>query len=531
MKKFTDYPLHPQIIATLDTLGYTSPTEIQAQTLPILLERGTRDFHGQAQTGTGKTLAFGIPLLHHIDASTKKPQVLIVGPTRELVVQIYDSLKVFAQPMGISIAPIYGGVSIDRQLNDLRHGVQIIIGTPGRLRDHLRRKSLKLDAIHTIVLDEADIMLDMGFKEEVDEILEYINPERNIWLFSATVKPGIEDIKRTHMKNPRCVQVSRQSLSNLNTQQYYCIVPEKNRLDALCRFIMTTPSFYGFVFCQTKLQTSKLAEKLAAKGYSANALHGDMNQANRNRVITDFKRKKFSILVATDVAARGIDVQDATHVFNYKLPDDHEGYIHRIGRTGRAGKQGIAITFLAKKEMYQLNGLIKRFKLPINEISVPSLDQITDQQAQKAKEFLTSISQKSHDQDNYSKALHGAVESLSTDELNNALIALLSEKFFKTIQADTFNSSDLSDSHHGDGERDGNFTELFINVGIQDGITREDIFKHLTHNKTLNRNHIAKVRVIKKRSFVLVPSMEANNIMTKLEQQQLKGRRWRVFTE
>ena len=349
MITFKDLNLSPESQQTLEKLGFTEPTEIQAKAIPLLLSK-PMDFHGQAQTGTGKTLAFGLPLLQRIDAQDRSTQALVVAPTRELALQICDSLKPFAQAAQISIVTIYGGSPMEEQVRALKRGVQVVIGTPGRLNDHLRRKTLNIGAIKTLVLDEADIMLDMGFREEVEEILKHAPENREIWLFSATVKSGISDLISGYMRDTQTVKVAKKTADAATVKQFYCSVPIRQRLPALQRFIESAPDFYGFVFCQTKILTSEIAEQLIRAGYNVGALHGDLSQAQRNLVIKRFKNKEISIVIATDVAARGIDIANLTYVVNYSLPEDLESYVHRIGRTGRAGKTGVAISFIGRSE-------------------------------------------------------------------------------------------------------------------------------------------------------------------------------------
>ncbi|MEX0940381.1 MAG: DEAD/DEAH box helicase [Candidatus Babeliales bacterium] len=523
-KQFRDFSLNSHIITTLEKMGIHTPTEIQEKSLPILMVPGKNDFHGQAQTGTGKTLAFGIPLLHHIDLKNKETQSLIVAPTRELALQIYESLEKLARGMSISITTIYGGVSFEPQRNQLKKGTQIVVGTPGRINDHLRRKTLSLRNVHTIVLDEADIMLDMGFKEEIDEILTFSQPDRNIWLFSATIKGGIKEIQKNHMRNPSSVRVSQEQVTSSTTQQYFCIAPTQYRFEALCRFIASEPDFYGFVFCQTKIQTSEIAEKLAAKGHSVNALHGDMSQVNRNRVITDFRKKKFSILIATDVAARGIDVSDITHVINYQIPEDRESYVHRIGRTGRAGKEGVSITFIHPREQRYIRELAAKFKSTIKELPIPSVECIMGQQEKKALAYVAAKIESTTSSKKQLSNLYESIQQLSDEQRNTLLIELLHEKFFNQVNTDTLTFSNKTENNRSSEQ---GFIELCINIGMQDGVTRNDILHHLTIDEKIVKKQIAKVRVIQKRSFILIPQ-KAQGLVAQLEQKQFKGRRWRL---
>jgi len=572
IKLFKDLNLSPNIQQALDKLGFTTPTEIQQKAIPLLLDENL-DFHGQAQTGTGKTLAFGIPLIQRIDYSRNRVQGLIVAPTRELVLQICDSLKPVAQAAGAVICPVYGGVPMIKQVRDLERGVHIVVGTPGRLNDHLRRKTLVLKDLSVLVLDEADIMLDMGFKEEIDEILKLTPKERKIWLFSATVKSGITDIKNNHMNNVSTVRVSQNTVGTQNTKQFYCISSMGQKLDALCRIIDGDPEFYGFIFCPTKALTGEISERLAASGYNVNCLHGDMDQPLRTRVIQQFRLKKFSILVATDVAARGIDIPDITHVVNYCLPNDQDSYVHRIGRTGRAGKTGIAITFVNNSELRKIRALVSRFNINIQPMNVPSLEDVLKVQMKKVKEYLAAMAEKSSEYEKYSKELVSILKEFSGDQVNNILLNLLSNKFFKKFElrqnAAPQASSDRFSSRERSGDRDSrgssrdrdrdsresgrdrgdsrdrgdrgeqvfdtksmlrreNKVELEINLGSIDGITSDDIKIYLQDNGKVQQNDMSRIKVLKKKTFVILPADKVTNLVGLLENTRLHGKRARV---
>lgn len=459
---FKDLSLSPDLLKAIEKLGFTHPTEIQAKAIPMLLQSEKVDFLGQAQTGTGKTLAFGIPLLEKIDKNIRAPQALIVAPTRELVVQITQSIEQLAAPLGISIEAVYGGVSLGSQIGALKRGVQIVVGTPGRLNDHLERRTLSLQQVSTLVLDEADIMLDMGFKEEVDQILSSTPRDRQIWLFSATVKPGIAQIMREHMKNTVTVKATPAQPGTAKTKQYYVVAPMRDRLTALCRFIDTTPDLYAFIFCQTKALTADVAQALSLMGYPAQALHGDMSQAQRNHVIKQFKNKDFRILVATDVAARGIDVVDLTHVINYSLPQDQESYVHRIGRTGRAGKEGIAITLISQGDVRRIAMIERKFNFQIKPIPVPSVQDIAQIYLARATEYAATLI---HHHANTKEAayitqLRELMGEYNHQELVNAFTSLLASKFFTTLSEkprEISMSSHSSDDQErrGRGSRDG----------------------------------------------------------------------------
>lgn len=430
MITFKDFSLNPDILKNLEKKGFTTPTEIQAKAIPILVGSPHVDFFGQAQTGTGKTLAFGIPLIHHINLNDKKVQVLIVAPTRELCVQITESLRGIA-PHAVRIESIYGGVSMHKQIQGLRKGAHIVVGTPGRLNDHLRSKTLSLSTITTLVLDEADIMLDLGFREEIDDIMRHCPVERDIWLFSATVKPGISHLMKEYMADPVTVRVGNQQVNKSNIKQFYALVSHADRLNALCRFIDTAPAFYGLVFVQTKILAEELSKKLDRLGYSTNALHGNMSQQARNRVIDQFKKKQFTILVATDVAGRGIDISDLTHVINYSLPLDRESYIHRIGRTGRAGKEGTAISFVFKNELYRIKRLEHLFKTTISPIPLPSAKDMTHLQITKVKDYFAQSGKRIPHHKEHIKQVQELINSSERDTLQAVLINLVDEKFFQ----------------------------------------------------------------------------------------------------
>ncbi len=496
MNTFDSLPLLPAIQHSLKMLGFTQPTEIQAKIIPTLLENYRKDVHAQAQTGTGKTIAFGIPLLQAVEPHSKKVQALIMAPTRELVLQIYESLKEVSRGSNISIEPVFGGMPIARQIANLKRGVQIVVGTPGRINDHLRRKTLKLDDLKILVLDEADIMLDMGFREEIDEILNNAPKNRHIWLFSATVMAGIKKLITSHMKNVLSVKSSKGGGSSAQVAQYYCMVPMRKRIEATARFIAAAPNFNGIIFCRTKALSTEVMEELASKGFKVNCLHGDMKQSLRNHVIKGFKNKDFNILVATDVAARGIDVSDLSHVINYSIPDDHESYIHRIGRTGRAGKEGIAILFVASGELYRMKRLEQATKSKLLEISVPPEDAIINVKMDAVSDFIEQSKKDEKKSDAVDKALKKLVDSFSPDEIRNAFEASLKEKFFKGIE----------DKKHSFGDESSSVPqEICLEIGREDGMDEDEVRSYLYTTCQLVPQEVSKVRVIRGKTFISVP--------------------------
>jgi ATP-dependent RNA helicase DeaD len=515
MITFKDLSLAPAIQQALDTLGFTTPTEIQQKAIPILLGKDKIDVLGQAQTGTGKTLAFGIPLLHKIDPKKRHVQALIVAPTRELVLQIRDSLRQVAKHMEINIEAIYGGVSMVEQIQALKRGVHIVVGTPGRLNDHLRRGTLSLKALETLVLDEADTMLDMGFKEEVDEIMTNMPDDRQIWLFSATVKPGINDLMKSHMRDTVSILVNRKEVTAATT-----------------RFIDNAPEFYGFIFCQTKMLTAEVAEKLQKRGYGVNALHGDMSQVQRNHVIKKFKKKEFTILIATDVAARGIDVSDITHVINFSLPDDQESYVHRIGRTGRAGKEGIAITFVTQSDLRRLRSTAMKFKFEIQPLEVPRLDAIANIQQNKALTALSESTQKLAVSNKFIDALYTKVCELSKDELAHAVANSLYEKYLGAVipekDIDLPVYRDNGNSYENNAGSDEALNELFLSIGGDDGIEKIDVIDYLVSSAKVTKQDVKRVKILNKHTFAVVPEAHAQEVIQALFGQQLNGKRVRI---
>ena len=495
MDSFDTFSLLPAIKESLQLLGFIKPTEIQSKIIPRLIEDYQQDVHAQAQTGTGKTLAFGIPLLQAIDLSVKKVQGLIIAPTRELVMQTYESLKDVSRGTSINIEPIYGGMPISRQIMNIKRGCQIIVGTPGRINDHLRRKSLNLDNLKILILDEADIMLDMGFRQDIDEVLSHAPKDRHIWLFSATVMAGIKKLIVSHMKNVLSVRSSTTGVTSSVTQ-YFCIVPMRKRLEAMARFIEAAPNFNGIIFCRTKALSGEVTEELASKGFKVNCLHGDMKQSLRNHVIKGFKNKDFDILVATDVAARGIDVSDLSHVINYSVPDDNESYIHRIGRTGRAGKEGIAILFVAPSELYRVRRLEKMTKSKILEIAIPPFDAIINVKMGAVSDFIEQAKKGEKKYAAVDDAIKKIVDSFSPDEVRTAFEVALRDKFFQGLEEkkkNTFDENALVSQ------------EICMELGEEKGVSEDQIRSYLYTTCKLLPQEVSKVRVLKYKTFISIP--------------------------
>ena len=430
MLQFTDFGLDSALLKAIGELGFENPMPIQEQTIPVLLERDT-DFVGLAQTGTGKTAAFGLPLLQKIDASQRSVQALILCPTRELCMQITKDLRNYAKYIPeILIVPVYGGASIELQFKDLAKKPQIIVATPGRLRDMIRRNRVDFTNVNTMILDEADEMLNMGFQEEVDDILEYMPKEgRHTMLFSATMPKEVEAILNKYMTDPVKVAVGERNSGTANVDHKYYMMAAKDRYSVLKRIIDYTPSIYGIIFCRTKLETQEIADSLIQDGYNAAALHGDLSQAMRDNVMDHFRKRSLQLLVATDVAARGIDVKELTHIINYNLPDDIETYVHRSGRTGRADKRGICISLVHLREKHKIKQIEKIVGRPIERAMIPTGKEVCEKQLFNHIDRIEHVDINREDIDDYLPVIFKKLEWMSREELITRMVALNFNRF------------------------------------------------------------------------------------------------------
>lgn len=390
---FKDLNLSKNIERAVEEMGFEEPTPIQSQSIPYIMEG--KDVIGQAQTGTGKTAAFGIPALEMLDVKSKKVQVVVLCPTRELANQVAEEMSNLAKYQNTKMLPVYGGQPIDRQIKALRRGVHIVIGTPGRVMDHIQRKTLKLDDVNMMVLDEADEMLDMGFREDIEFILSRV-PGHQTVLFSATMPKPIIKLTKKYQQNPQMVKTVHKKLTVPQIEQYYFEVKNNAKTEVLCRLIDIYNFKSSLVFCNTKKNVDKQVETLKARGYLVDGLHGDMRQSQRERVMSNFRKGEIETLVATDVAARGIDVENIEAVFNYDIPQDEESYVHRIGRTGRAGKEGVAITFASGKDTRKIKNIQKHTNVKITRKNVPSQGDVEDIRAEKLSQNVKKIIDDGH---------------------------------------------------------------------------------------------------------------------------------------
>lgn len=440
--KFTDLGLNNYILKAIQELGFENPTEIQQKSIPVLLE-SNKDYIGLAQTGTGKTAAFGLPLINSIDVANQTTQALVLCPTRELCLQIMAELTKYAKYIPqLVIAPVYGGTDIVKQIRTLKRGAHIIVGTPGRLIDHIERRTVDLSTITTIVLDEADEMLNMGFKEDIDIILEKTTNKQRTWLFSATMPAHVETIAKNYMTDPVKITIGSKNSSAQNISHNYCVIRHSNRYQALKRLVDYYTDLFGIVFCRTRKEAKEIVDQLIADGYNADALHGDLSQAQRDAVMKKFRLKQLTLLIATDVAARGIDVSDVTHVIHYNLPDDVENYTHRSGRTARAGKHGISITLITNRDIKRIQYIERLINKKIEYLQIPTGKTICQKRLEHCIESITAPTNVVENIQPYMDAAREKLSHLSKEDLIKRLLSLKFDQFIDKYK----NAPDLNDT-------------------------------------------------------------------------------------
>jgi len=503
MKSFKDLGLSEEILNILKIKGFEEPTPIQEQTIPVLLS-GERDIIGQARTGTGKTAAFGLPLIELLRERSKNIQAIVLTPTRELAIQVAEEINSLKGSKKLRTVPIYGGQAISRQLKSLKKGVDIVVGTPGRVIDHLNRHTLKLDKISHLILDEADEMLDMGFLDDVKKIMEHTAKEKRTMLFSATMPKEIIDIAEKYMEEYDIFRITHGELTVSQTDQIYFEVHSENKFEALCRIIDIEDDFYGLIFCRTKIDVDNLAKHLMERGYEVDALHGDMSQHLREKILNKFKKHFINILVATDVAARGLDVQNLTHVINYALPQDPKYYVHRIGRTGRAGKEGIAITFVTPEEYRKLKFIQKAAKTDIRRAHIPKVKDIIEAKKLKIKSDLEKIA-KSEVNDEYIKM---SQELLQNNSEQNILAALLQYTFQDELNGKNY--TEIKDTFVDNKGK----TRLFVTHGKKDGLNAKKLVELIKKICNVPNHKIKDIQILDKFSFVTLPFHEAEILLS-----------------
>ena len=517
--KFEELNIDERILRAIEDMGFEEISPIQTQAIPAVCEG--IDVVGQAQTGTGKTAAYTIPMLMKIDPQIKKPQAIVLCPTRELAVQVAEEIRKLAKYMSdIKVLPVYGGQEIVRQIKSLKTGVQIIVGTPGRVMDHMRRKTVKFDNINMVILDEADEMLDMGFREDMETILTETPQDRQTVMFSATMPKAIMDIARNFQKDARVIKVVRKELTVSNIGQFYYEVRPKNKTEVLCRLIDIYNPRLSVVFCNTKRQVDELISELKGRGYFADGIHGDMKQQQRDRVMDDFRSGNVDILIATDVAARGIDVDDVDMVFNYDIPQDEEYYVHRIGRTGRAGRSGMALSFISGKEVYKLKDIERYCKTKILAKPVPSLDDVKNT---KLDNMFDKIKQ-TIEEGGLTDMVNLVEEHVNQEEYTSMDMAAA---LLKMLIGDTLDRVDEVEDFHFDMDRDDSrMVRLFINIGKKDKIKPSNILGAIAGESGMPGKLVGAIDMMDNYTFVDVPAIHAEKVLKAMNDNVLiKGRR------
>lgn len=516
--KFEELDLSPEICRAVADMGFEEATPIQSQAISII--KTGKDVIGQSQTGTGKTAAFGIPCLEMIDAEDRRLQALILCPTRELAIQVSEEFrKLLRYKPDIRVLPIYGGQPIDRQIMALRKGAQVVIGTPGRVMDHMRRRTLKMETVKTVILDEADEMLDMGFREDIESILVKIPPTRQTILFSATLSKEILDITKRFLTEPEFIKIVRKELTVPTIDQIYFEVKERTKLDALTRLIDMYSPRLALVFCNTKRRVDDVASQLQGRGYFAEGLHGDLKQGQRDNVMQKFRSGTIEILVATDVAARGIDVDDIDVVVNYDIPQDDEYYVHRIGRTGRAGRAGRAFTFCVGKEIYKLRDIMHYTKTKIVQQKLPTL---SDVEEMKTNTFIDRI-KAIIDEGRLTKYINIVEELISEDIAAMDVAAALLKHNLSDIRTE---GEDILDAEPiFTAMPEGPIVRLFINAGKRDKIRAKDIVGAIAGETGISGKMIGSIDIFDEYSFADVPSEYAKDIIRNMKNSKIKGKK------
>ncbi len=527
MITFSDLGLKPEILEAIQEMGFENPTPVQEKTIPFLLSTN-KDLVALAQTGTGKTAAFGLPILNDIDLKSKKVQALVLSPTRELAMQIAKDFTAYSKKTkGFKAISIYGGADAGAQIRELERGGQVVVGTPGRVLDLLKRKKLKLSDVQTLVLDEADEMLTMGFKDDLNDILDKTPSSKRTLLFSATMPKEIISIAKKYMSDHEEISVGAKNKGAENVNHIYYMVNAKDRYSALKRIADINPDIYGIVFCRTRRETKEVAEKLMNDGYNADALHGDLSQAQRDYVMTRFRNKNLQILVATDVAARGLDVNNLSHIINYNLPDELESYIHRSGRTGRAGKKGTSIIIVHSRELRKIKSLEKKVGKTIHKHDIPGGKEICEKQLYKLVDKVNNIQVEDEQIEEYLPKIYEKLENLSREDLIKHFVSVEFNSFLEYYK----NAKDLNigggDREDKKSRKDRNsgveFTRFYINVGTKNGINAATLIG-LINDKTRNpRATIGRIDVMKGFSFFEYEAKLEDEVLKGFENAEEKG--------
>jgi len=538
---FKDLGLSDDLLKAVTTMGFEKPSEIQEKSIPQLLDT-EKDYVGLAQTGTGKTAAFGLPMIQQIDTEYRAIQGLILCPTRELCIQIAKEMAAYAKySEGVKIVAVYGGASIQDQIRTIKKGVNIVVGTPGRTIDLINRKALKFDSVSKVVLDEADEMLNMGFKEDINEILESTPAFKRVWLFSATMPREVERISSNYMEDPIKVTVGTKNSSAANIDHKFCLVQGRDKYFALKRFIDHYPGLYGIVFCRTRRDTQEVATKLMNDGYNADALHGDLSQGQRDTVMGKFRKKTIQMLVATDVAARGIDVDDVTHVFHYDLPDEIESYTHRSGRTGRAGKSGISIALIAPAKSGKIKLIEKKIDKKLELVKAPSGQDICGMQLMKLIKNVNEVEVNEKGIAPFVAQIHESLKDYSKEELIERFVSVEFNRFLKAyekagdINVDPSKMRNGRDNDSRGGSRRGdtggetNVNRVFINVGKMDGFENKgQLLGFICNQSGIDGGSVGKIDLFDSFSFMGVDEGIGERLISAMNGKNIEDRDIRV---
>jgi len=522
------------VVNAVKDLGFENPTPIQEQAIPVLLE-GNNDFVGLAQTGTGKTAAFGLPLIELIDFSTKKPQALILCPTRELCLQIASDIKNYSKNTpGASVVAVYGGANIMQQLREIRNGVQVVVATPGRMLDIIGRKAIDFSNVKYVVLDEADEMLNMGFQDDINDILSTTPDDKKTWLFSATMPPEVRRIAKNYMDNPTELTMGTKNTGNVNIEHEYYVVRARDKYAALKRIVDFNPEIFAVVFCKTKMDTQDVAENLIKDGYNADALHGDLSQQQRDKVMQRFRDRNMQLLIATDVAARGIDVNNVTHVVNYSLPDEIESYTHRSGRTGRAGKSGISICIINSKEIGKIRQIERIIGKQFTKAELPTGFDVCEKQLFSLVHKVHNVEVNDSQIDQYIPRIMDEFAELTKEDVIKRFASLEFNRFLEYYK----NAPDLNASatdergERGErgsrNERNSDFTRLFINLGSVDEFTRGDLLSFVCNNGKISGKNIGKIDLKGVYSFFEVENAIVDTLFSNFKDIQFNNRGVRI---
>ncbi|MEN7547636.1 DEAD/DEAH box helicase [Rapidithrix thailandica] len=529
MSKFQEAGLKPEIVKAVQELGFEQPTAIQEQTIPFLLS-SRRDLIALAQTGTGKTAAFSLPLVHQTETDSSDVQTLILCPTRELCLQIARDIESFSKYLDIHVVAVYGGADISKQIKALNKGAHIVVGTPGRMIDLINRRKLKLANVQWVVLDEADEMLNMGFKDDLDTILAETPQEKQTLLFSATMPKEIANIAEVYMDTPHEISAGQRNTGSTNVDHQYYVVHARDRYSALKRIADMSPEIYGIIFCRTRKETKEVADKLMQDGYNADALHGDLSQAQRDHVMNRFRMKNLQLLVATDVAARGLDVNELTHVINYNLPDDIEVYIHRSGRTGRAGNTGISIAIVHMREVGRIRELERKIKNKFDRKMVPNGKDICEKQLFNLVDKVEKVEVNDHQIDQYLPDIYKKLDWLSREELIKHFVSVEFNRFLSYYK----NAPDLNvkvreggqqDKRNGNnGRRSGmKFARFSINLGGRSGLSAARLIGMINDRPKLKNIEIGKIEIQQNRSFFEVDQRFDQELLRSFKEVNIGG--------